>query len=121
MLDRLGLRATGATGQIMEFRVWTELIQQSRGLLHVFLPLLDRGIDGVVHRLTDGEYIAVQVKSRTAARNGMVNVMIPGKGLPDDGPRSIAGLRTAQGWGPTLLVIYEVASRRLAAGDVEAL
>ncbi len=50
-----------ATGQVMEFRVWTELIQQSRGALHVFLPLLDLGLDAVIHRLTDGEYIPVQV------------------------------------------------------------
>ena len=120
MLDRLGLRATGATGQVMEFRVWTELIQQSRGLLHVFLPLLDRGIDGVVHRLTDGEYIAVQVKSRTAARNGMVNVMIPGKGLIDDRALIIAGLLTDQGLGPMLLVIDEGAFKKLAARDLVA-
>src|SRR5437879_5093852 len=118
MLDRLGLRATGATGQVMEFRVWTELIQQSRGLLHIFLPLLDRGIDGVVHRLTDGEYIAVQVKSRTAARNGMVNVMIPGKGLIDDRALIMAGLLTDQGWGPMLLVIDEATFKQLAARDV---
>ena len=44
----------------MEFRVWTELIQQSQGALHVFLPLLDRGLDAVIHRLTDGEYIPLQ-------------------------------------------------------------
>jgi len=49
------------------------LIEQSRGALHVFLPLLDRGLDGVIHRLTDGEYILVKVKSRgSAAADGMV-------------------------------------------------
>ena len=44
MIDR---KDTGSIGQAMEFRVWTELIQQSRGQLHVFLPLLDRGLDAV--------------------------------------------------------------------------
>ena len=58
----------------MEFRIWTMLIEQSRGALHVFLPLLDRGLDGVIHRLTDGEYIPVQVKSRGSAVEGMVEI-----------------------------------------------
>jgi hypothetical protein len=49
-----------ASGQVFEFRVWAALTEQSRGSLHVFLPLTDRGVDGLVHRLTDGTYIAVQ-------------------------------------------------------------
>ena len=61
----------------MEFRVWTELIQQSQGALHVFLPLLDRGLDAVVHRLTDGEYVPLQVKSKSSAINGFVEIVIP--------------------------------------------
>jgi hypothetical protein len=54
-----------AIGQAGEFLVWANLITQSGGGLHVFLPMLDRGIDAVVHRLKDGAYIAVQVKTRT--------------------------------------------------------
>lgn len=54
-----------AIGQAGEFLVWANLITQSGGGLHVFLPMLDRGIDAVVHRLQDGAYIAVQVKSKT--------------------------------------------------------
>jgi hypothetical protein len=42
-----------ASGQVFEFRVWAALTEQSRGSLHPFLPLTDRGIDGLVHRLTD--------------------------------------------------------------------
>jgi hypothetical protein len=38
-----GDMAALATGQAFGFRVWSELIQQSRGQLHVFLPLLDAG------------------------------------------------------------------------------
>jgi hypothetical protein len=41
---------TLAAGQVFEFRVWAALTEQSRGQLHVFLPLSDRGIDGLVHR-----------------------------------------------------------------------
>jgi hypothetical protein len=53
---------TGATGQVFEFRLWATLVEQSRGLLHVFLPLADRGIDALVHRLPDGAYFRVQAK-----------------------------------------------------------
>ncbi|MDQ2942594.1 MAG: hypothetical protein M3R21_02865 [Candidatus Dormibacteraeota bacterium] len=53
-------------GQAGEFLVWAPLITQSGGGLHVFLPMLDRGIDAVIHRLEDGAYLAVQVKSKTA-------------------------------------------------------
>src|SRR5258708_38978554 len=58
-----------AIGQAAEFLVWASLIAQSGGGLHVFLPMLDRGIDAVVHRLKDGAYIAVQVKTRTVLHN----------------------------------------------------
>src|SRR5260370_4005381 len=63
-----------ASGQDSEFRLWTELIQQSCGELHVFLTLLDPGIDGVIHRLTDGAYIPVQVKIRTTSRDVMLGI-----------------------------------------------
>jgi hypothetical protein len=91
----------------MEFRVWTELIQQSRGALHVFLPLLDRGLDAVVHRLTDGEYIPVQVKCKREAPNGFVEIVIPAAELVDDRALIIAGLLTDDGLGPMLLVVDE--------------
>lgn len=54
-----------AIGQVGEFLVWASLIAQSGGGLHVYLPLLDRGIDAVAHRLEDGVYLALQVKSKT--------------------------------------------------------
>ncbi len=52
-------------GQIGEFLVWVELIAQSGGGLHVFLPTLDRGIDALVHRLHDRAYLALQVKTKS--------------------------------------------------------
>src|SRR5207253_5500567 len=72
------------TGQAMEFEVWSDLIKQSKGALHVFLPLLDRGLDAVVHRMTDRRYIALQVKGRTARENGKVNLMVPADSLVED-------------------------------------
>ncbi len=102
----------------MEFRVWTELIQQSQGALHVFLPLLDRGLDAVVHRLTDGEYIPVQVKSKSSAINGFVEIVIPASELVDDQALIIAGLLTAEGLGQRLLVVDEVTFKSLAARSV---
>ncbi len=99
----------------MEFRVWTELIQQSHGALHVFLPLLDRGLDAVIHRLTDGEYIPVQVKSRSKATNGFIEIGIPESMLVDDRALIIAGLLTDEGLGPKLLVVDEAMFKRVAA------
>ena len=52
-------------GQAVEFLVWAPLISQSGGRLHVFLPSLDRGIDALIHRLSDGAYLALQVKGKT--------------------------------------------------------
>jgi hypothetical protein len=52
-------------GQAGEFLVWAPLITQSVGGLHVFLPEMDRGLDAVIHRLDDGAYLALQVKTKT--------------------------------------------------------
>ncbi len=41
---------TLAAGQVAEFKVWAELVRQSMGGLHVFLPLRDMGIDAVLDR-----------------------------------------------------------------------
>jgi hypothetical protein len=99
----------------MEFRVWTELIQQSHGALHVFLPLLDRGLDAVVHRLTDGEYIPLQVKGKSQAVNGFVEIVVPATELVDDRALIVAGLLTAEGLGSKLLVVDEETFKRHAA------
>jgi hypothetical protein len=115
--DARGRRDTSSVGQAMEFRIWTMLIEQSGGALHVFLPLLDRGLDGVIHRLSDGEYIPVQVKSRGSTVDSMVEIVIRGDSLVDDRALIIAGLHTAEDLGPTLLVIDEATFKRMAAHD----
>jgi hypothetical protein len=104
-----------AIGQMMEFLVWAELIGQSQGALHVFLPVLDRGLDAVIHRRTDGAYIPVQVKCRTEAVNGFVEIGIPASALVDDRALIIAGLLTGGQLGPKLMVVEEGTFKQVAA------
>lgn len=73
-----------APGQALEFEIWSDLIKQSQGALHVFLPLLDRGLDAVLHRLTDGRYIPIQVKGRGEMVEGMVHIVVAADSLVDD-------------------------------------
>jgi hypothetical protein len=77
-------RDTSARGQALEFEIWSEVIKQSQGALHVFLPLLDRGLDAVLHRLTDGRYIPIQVKGRGELIRGMVQLLVRADSLVDD-------------------------------------
>src|SRR5258706_4095805 len=77
-------RDTSGPGQAMEFEIWSDLIKQSKGALHVFLPLLDRGLDAVLHRFTDGRYIPIQVKGRGQMLEGMVEIVVRGDSLVDD-------------------------------------
>jgi hypothetical protein len=78
------VRNTQASGQALEFEIWSELIKQSQGALHVFLPLLDRGLDAVLHRFTDGRYIPVQVKGRSQVHHDMVQIVVKADSLVDD-------------------------------------
>jgi hypothetical protein len=73
-----------ASGQVFEFRLWALLTAQSRGLLHVFLPLADRGIDGLVHRRTDDMWISVQAKGRSTLDKGEVHLVVWADSLRDD-------------------------------------
>ncbi len=65
-----------AIGQVGEFLVWAALVAQSAGRLHIFLPLLDRGIDGLIHRLDDGAYMALQVKARSVLHNSEAPIAV---------------------------------------------
>jgi hypothetical protein len=76
-------RDTGDPAQALEFEVWAHLIRQSHGLLHPFLPLLDRGLDAVLHHMTEGRYIPIQVKGRTLVK-GKVQLLVPADSLVDD-------------------------------------
>src|SRR5207237_5277003 len=73
----------------------------ARGQLPVFRPPLDRGVDALVHRLTDGAYIPVQAKGRSSLRKGTVQLLVAAE--------SVEG-----GVGPKLLVVPTPDFRRLA-------
>ena len=103
-----------ASGQVFEFRLWAQLVEQSRGALHVFLPLSDRGIDALVHRVPDGTYLRVQAKGRTSLVDGEVHLVVWAVGLVDDDALLVSGLVVHGGLGPTMLVVPVGDFKRLA-------
>lgn len=103
-----------ASGQVFEFRLWALLTEQSRSLLHVFLPLADRGVDALVHRRTDGAYIPVQAKGRSTLIDGEVHLVVWAESVSHDDALLVSGLITEGGLGPTMLVVSESDFRRLA-------
>ena len=110
---------TLAAGQVAEFKVWAELVRQSMGGLHVFLPLRDVGIDGVLHRLADGAYLPLQVKGRTSLTPaGQVHITLTASSLVDDEAFLVATLVDGPDLGRMVLVATEAEFRRLAVHDV---
>ncbi|MDQ2944145.1 MAG: hypothetical protein M3R21_10820 [Candidatus Dormibacteraeota bacterium] len=110
---------TLAAGQVAEFKVWAELVRQSLGGLHVFLPLRDLGIDGVVHRLDDGEYMPVQVKGRTElTAAGQVHITVTASSLNDGQALVVATLVDGEQLGRFVLVVEEATFRELAVHNV---
>jgi hypothetical protein len=110
---------TSASGQVFEFRVWAALTEQSRGQLHVYLPLSDRGIDALVHRLSDGAYIPVQAKGRSTMTNGYVHLVVPAGSIADDSVLIVSGLTVDGGLGPAMLVVPAADFRRLAESSID--
>ena len=110
---------TLAAGQVAEFKVWAELVRQSMGGLHVFLPLRDVGIDGVLHRLADGAYLPLQVKGRTSLTPaGQVHITVTASSLVDDEAFLIATLVDGPDLGRMVLVATEAQFRKLAVHDM---
>lgn len=105
---------TSASGQVFEFRLWAALTEQSRGQLHVFLPLADRGVDALAHRLADGVYLPIQAKSRSTLMDGEVHLVIPADSLTHDELVIVAGQLVDGGLGPTVLVVPAGEFKRLA-------
>src|SRR6267143_6206743 len=103
-----------AAGQVFEDRLWALLMEQSRGYLHVFRPLLDRGVDGLLHRLSDGAYIPVQAKGRSSLRRGQIQLLVAAESVADDLVVIIGGEIVDGGLGPTFLVVPTPDFRRLA-------
>jgi hypothetical protein len=110
---------TLAAGQVVEFKVWAELVRQSMGGLHLFLPLRDMGIDGVVHRLADGAYLPVQVKGRTSLTDaGQVHITVTASSLVDDTALVVATVVESDQLGRFVLVVDEATFRSLAVHDM---
>ncbi len=74
---------TGAdrAGQVAEFLVWSALMLSSP--LHVFLPLRDMGIDGIVRIPGTDIAAALQVKSRHVSADGKIHVLVRDAELHD--------------------------------------
>jgi len=116
---RMQLRQTLATGQVVEFKVWAELVRQSSGGLHIFLPLRDMGLDAVVHRLSDDVYIPLQVKGRSELTPaGQVHITVTASSLVDDEALIVTTLVDGERLGPMVLVVDERTFRELASHDV---
>jgi hypothetical protein len=107
-------RETSASCQVFEFRSWALLTEQSRGSLHVFLPLTDRGIDGLLHSLTDDHYVLVQAKMRSTLVDGEVHLVVWADSIADDNVVIVAGLLVDGGVGPMCLVVRAGDFKRLA-------
>jgi hypothetical protein len=101
-------------GQLAEWEVWVELVVQSQGRLHVFLPLLDRGVDALIHRLDDGRWIPVQVKGRSQLRNGSLYIVMRDSSLVDPDALIVGVALEDDHIGPFVLVISERKFARLA-------
>ena len=115
-----GRSQASIVGQLIEWEVWVELVVQSHGRLHVFLPLLDRGLDALVHRLDDGRWIPVQVKGRSKLRNGSLQFTVPLVAMVDPNAIFIGVALEDDHLGPRVLVMSERAFRRVAVhSDVE--
>ncbi len=87
---------------------------RSQGRLHVFLPLLDRGVDALVHRLDDERWIQVQVKGRSRLRDGSLQLTIPLASMVDPNAIVIGVALEDDHLGPRVLVITERAFSRMA-------
>ncbi len=106
-----------APGQALEFEIWSELIKQSQAALHVFLPLLDRGLDAVLHRFTDGRYIPIQVKGRSQLVKRMVQIVVKADSLVDDAALLIGALSLDTD-SQLALIVDELTFKRLATHGV---
>ena len=74
-------------GEVAQWEIWVQLVVRSRGRLHVFEPMLDRGIDALVHRIDDGRWFPIQAKGRSILRTGALQLTIRDASLVD--PKAI--------------------------------
>lgn len=81
-----------ALGQVIEWQVWSAITGYSPRITHVFLPLDDRGVDGIVRRLDDDAMCAVQVKGRTELFKGELQVVLRDVAIADENLTVVVGL-----------------------------
>jgi hypothetical protein len=105
---------TSASSTTFEFRLWAALTEQSRGQLHVFLPTADRGVDALVHRLTDGAYLPIQAKDRSKLVDGEVHLVVQAASVVHHDVVIVGGQLVEGGMGPTTLVVPVADFKRLA-------
>ena len=72
-----------ALGQVIEWLVWSSIVGHSERTTHVFLPLDDRGVDGIVRRVDDEAMCAVQVKGRTSIAYSEIRTVVRRTALDD--------------------------------------
>ncbi len=72
-----------ALGQVIEWLVWSSIVGHSERTTHVFLPLDDRGVDGIVRRVDDEAMCAVQVKGRTSLAYSEIRTVVRRTALDD--------------------------------------
>src|SRR5665213_107354 len=73
-----------SVGQVAEWLVCTRLVATSGGDLYVFLPLDDRGVDGIAHRISTDGFARVQVKGRSGHRYRGIEIQVRADELVDD-------------------------------------
>lgn len=109
-----------AIGQTAEFLVWANLIARSGGGLHVFLPMLDRGIDGLIHRLDDGAYLALQVKAKTYVQSDEAPIAVFESHLYTDDQLIVGVHLDGDHLGPFALVADAATFKRKAGRMLDA-
>ena len=106
-----------ATGQIVEWLVWVNLVAAGPGTVHLFLPLDDRGVDGILRRPADDTVVALQVKGHHQPDDGSyLDVEITDWSLDDHGLRYILTMLTPNSLAlaPTALLVDAQTIRKLA-------
>src|ERR1700682_4078049 len=106
-------------GQANEFLVWAPLITQSGGGLHVFLPVLDRGLDAVIRPLSDGVYLALQVKGKTSLHGAEAPIAVYEKHLFTPDQLVVGTFLNGDFLGPFVLVADAATFKRKAARMID--
>jgi hypothetical protein len=82
-IEPLLIPSNRAVGQVVEWLVWAAVVGHAERITHVFLPLDDRGVDGIIRRVDDEAMCAVQVKGRTVIHHGHIEAVVNRNALDD--------------------------------------